>query len=296
MITVFTPTYNRRDKIERLYRSLLTQTSFDFEWLVVDDGSTDETEVYFQELSKSNAPFSIRYIRQQNGGKHRAINMGVKNAQGDLFFIVDSDDYLMDTAIEKLLLWQQTLGEQDRCAGISGLRGYTTNTVIGDKPLTQTAYIDATNIERDQYKLRGGKAEAYFTKVLLRYPFPEFEGETFLTEETIWNKIAEDGYFIRWYNEIIYICKYLEGGLTKSGIEKYKKNPQGTLYWAKGQIRIFSKKFKKRAQAIERYYQCVKGQKTLKEIAKDLDVSVWQCRKAIITLKAYKMIKKIFRR
>ncbi|MGN1053427.1 MAG: glycosyltransferase family A protein, partial [Candidatus Scatosoma sp.] len=94
MITVFTPTYNRGYIIHKLYASLLNQTDKNFEWLVIDDGSTDDTERYFTRLLKQKNPFTVRYIKQENGGKHRAINRGVAAATGEIFFIVDSDDFL----------------------------------------------------------------------------------------------------------------------------------------------------------------------------------------------------------
>ena len=102
MITVFTPTYNRAYIIENLYKSLQRQTFKDFEWLVIDDGSTDNTEELFASWT-NEISFPVRYIKQQNGGKHRAINRGVKEANGELFFIVDCDDYLREDAVETIL-------------------------------------------------------------------------------------------------------------------------------------------------------------------------------------------------
>ena len=108
MITVFTPTFNRGHLIDTLYQSLLKQTNKDFEWIVIDDGSTDRTEAYFTEILAKHNPFEIIYRTQPNGGKHRAINAGVQIAKGELFFIVDSDDYLTEDAIEKLSEWRNS--------------------------------------------------------------------------------------------------------------------------------------------------------------------------------------------
>ena len=100
-ITVFTPSFNRAHLLSRLYDSLLKQTTNDFEWLIVDDGSTDDTETKVEEfINKGELP--IRYYKQQNGGKHRAINTGVQLASGELFFIVDSDDGLVHDCIQKV--------------------------------------------------------------------------------------------------------------------------------------------------------------------------------------------------
>ena len=101
-ITVFTPSYNRAYILPQLYNSLVGQTSGDFEWVVVDDGSTDNTSELLSQWEKSTS-FTIKWQTQPNQGKHIAINTGVLMASGELFFIVDSDDYLTNDAIEKVI-------------------------------------------------------------------------------------------------------------------------------------------------------------------------------------------------
>ncbi len=283
MITVFTPTFNRAHTLERLYESLVSQTDFNFEWLVVDDGSTDNTEKYFEEIIKNDNPFEIRYIKQPNGGKHRAINNGVKVAKGDLFFIVDSDDYLRNDAIEKLCEWVNSLDASKKWAGVSGARGYSADRYIGSV-YADAPYIDAKNTERQKYHLLGDKAEAYFTEVLKKYPFPEFEGEKFLTEEVVWNAIAIDGYFLRWYKDIIYIGNYLEDGLTNSGNSKYKQNPNGTIYWGKIQLKAFPKNLKKKLSVVNRCYEAVEPNMSKKQLAKELGVSTFMVRLAVFAV------------
>ncbi len=290
MITVFTPTYNRVNLLDRLYQSLLKQTSYNFEWIVVDDGSTDTTEEYFMALQKVQNPFPIKYIKTPNGGKHRAINKGVTMASGELFFVVDSDDYLTQNAIERLLSWQKSVCGLDNCAGISGLKGYTIDKIVGGN--FNEKYVDAKNTERERFNLNGDKAEAYFTDVLRKYPFPEIDGENFITEEVVWNKIALEGYFLRWFNEIIYICEYIEGGLTCSGNAKYINNPQGVLIWAKQQLVCFKKNFKRKASAICRYYDAVIGKKTKKQIARDLGISSLMCTISVLIVKIKRKIRK----
>ena len=124
-ITVFTPTYNRAYIIETLYRSLQRQTYRDFEWLVVDDGSADNTKALFDAWQQEDNFFPIRYIKQENGGKCRAINHGLKLAQGELFFTVDSDDYLTDDALEKVAAWDAELPDKAQYCGFVGNRGTT---------------------------------------------------------------------------------------------------------------------------------------------------------------------------
>ena len=152
-ITIFTPTYNRCNLIDNLYQTLLAQTKKNFEWLVVDDGSTDNTEKYFSELLSKQQPFPIRYLKQENGGKHRAINLGVKKANGELFFIVDSDDTLLPNAIEKINQWAESLDNSRKWCGIAGLRGFTENKIIGQHPSVD--FVDAKNTERRKYNLLG---------------------------------------------------------------------------------------------------------------------------------------------
>lgn len=271
LITIFTPTYNRRQLIERLYQSLLLQTQKNFEWLVVDDGSTDDTENFFEPLLSEQKPFPIRYIKQENGGKHRAINNGVKKASGELFFIVDSDDYLTEDAVEKINQWVKTLDDSHKWAGIAGLRGQTKNRVLGQHN-SSSKFIDAKNNERRKCKLLGDKAEIYFTDVLKKYPFPEISGENFISEELVWNVIARDGYYLRWFKEIIYICDYLEGGLTKNNT-KDKCNPQGRLLWAKGQLETYPNSWRDRFLAIGIYRHAVCELKSISQTAKELSVS-----------------------
>ena len=268
--TIFPPTYNRRELIDNLYHSLLAQTDKNFEWLIIDDGSTDDTEKYFSELTSKPQPFPIRYLKQVSGGKHRAINKGVQNANGELFFIVDSDDYLTENAIEKINQWITTLDNSHKWAGISGLRGFSKNSVVGQH--SDFSYIDAKNNERRKYNLLGDKAEVYFTDVLKQHPFPEIPGENFISEEIVWNAIARDGYYLRWFNEIIYICDYLEGGLTKDN-DKDKSNPQGRLLWAKGQLETFPNSWRDRFLAIGIYRHAVAEMKSMNQTAKELGVS-----------------------
>lgn len=283
-ISIFTPTYNRKDLIERLYQSLLQQTQKNFEWLVVDDGSTDNTEQYFSDLLTKQQPFPIRYIKQENGGKHRAINNGVKNATGELFFIVDSDDYLTKNAIEKINQWTTTLDGSRKWAGISGLKGYSKVSVVGQR--SEASYVDAKNSERRKYNLLGDKAEVYFTDVLKHHPFPEIPGEKFISEEIVWNAIARDNYYLRWFNEIIYICDYLDGGLTKDN-SKDRNNPQGRLLWAKGQLETFPNSWRDRFLAIGIYRHAVSEVKSISKTAHELGVSKASVLLASILLSLY---------
>lgn len=229
MITIFTPVYNRSYIIKNLYQSLLVQTCLAFEWLIIDDGSTDNLWQLVEKWQNQNPPFPIIYHYVENGGKHRAINIGVQMAKGDVFFIVDSDDFLVEDAVEFIVNEFDKIADDENIVGLSGLmRSYEDQRVIGDIPLFQD-YVDATNLEREQYGLSGDKICAYRPQVWKDYPLPEFEGENFLAEGIIHNKIASQGLKVRWFNKVLAYAEYIEDGLTKNIFEKRRDNPLG---WA----------------------------------------------------------------
>ncbi|MCL2212279.1 MAG: glycosyltransferase [Oscillospiraceae bacterium] len=239
MITIFTPTYNRESTLLRLYKSLIAQTMHEFEWIIIDDGSEDNTENIVAEFSANDNPFEITYKKKANGGKHRAINDGVKLAKYNWFFCVDSDDYIIENAIELVLEWINSIKDDNSFAGVAGLRGYISkDEKIGEYPSNKkySKCIDATNLQRRKYQLLGDKAEIYRTEIMIKYPFPEFEGENFLSEAVVWDSIAKAGYKLRWYNNIIYKCEYLPDGLTNSGINNVVKNFQGFSLYSMSKI------------------------------------------------------------
>lgn len=227
-ITVFTPTYNRAYIISKLYDSLKKQICKEFEWIIIDDGSTDNTESLVNDWLNEYNEFEIRYYRTTNGGKQRAINKAVYLAKYDYLFIVDSDDKLLPNSICSVIEWITPIDKDPGFAGVSGLRfnpqlsSYQSEASFGGKK-----YIDATNLERKTYNLTSDMAEVYKISVLKKYPFPVWKDETFTPECVVWDAIALDGYKIRWYNVPIYLCEYLDDGLTKGEYRLYAKNLMG---------------------------------------------------------------------
>lgn len=224
-ITVFTPTYNRAYIIETLYRSLQRQTYTDFEWIVVDDGSSDNTEELFVQWIKEDNPFPIRYHKQENGGKCRGINRGLEMAQGELFFTIDSDDYLTDDALEKVVRWEMELPKDQKFCGIIANRGYSPD--YTPNTLFEGDYLDGNAFNLYDI-IDGERAMIFYTDIHRQYLYPEFPGEKFMTEAVTWNRMAYDGYKIRFYNDIIWVFEYKEDGLTKKGYQIFIDNPQGT--------------------------------------------------------------------
>ncbi len=228
MVTVFTPAYNRAHLLPVLYASLKKQTSKNFEWVVVDDGSSDGTAELLEKWEKEKE-VPLRFVRQENGGKHRAVNRGVSLAKGELFLIVDSDDHLEENAVETLIKWQKSLDGGGKWGGVAGLKVHADGSDLGTS--FKGGFVDATSLEREKYNITGDKAEAFFTEVLRAFPFPEFEGEKFVTENTVWYAIAAAGYKLRWFNEPVIVCEYLEDGLTRNAEEVRRRNPLGYLYY-----------------------------------------------------------------
>lgn len=235
-ITVFTPAYNRGYIIENLYRSLQRQTFRDFEWLVVDDGSADDTQQRFEQFLAEENDFPVRYIKTENGGKHRAINRGVQEAKGELFFIVDSDDYVTDDALEWIDKMENSipLEEKTQFAGVCGLRGYSTDRIMGTT--FSGEILDITTLEREENQITGEKAEAIYTNIMRQYPFPEFAKEKFITECVVWDRIAADGLKLRFFNRVSIICNYLEDGLTVKGNSLLLRNPEGYALYIRQRV------------------------------------------------------------
>lgn len=259
MITIFTPTYNRAYILPKLYKSLEGQFSVNFEWLIVDDGSTDNTEELVKQWQKEQNRFSIHYIKQENAGKHTAINKGVKEAKGEAFFIVDSDDKLPADAIATIEQEFAVIAKDRNYAGIAGLKGNINNA----KPLGNSKQMPQLNCSmidiRQKYGIRGDMAEVFKTEILKKYPFPVFEGENFIDESAVWNKIAEK-YILRYIPKVWYLCEYLPDGLTSNIRKKYRDNPQGTVCWLKSILNspMFSFKRKLWAAALYWRYLCMR--------------------------------------
>ena len=222
-ITIFTPTYNRADKLIFLYKSLLKQTYTKFEWLIVDDGSSDNTKVVVDKCINDNK-IDINYIYQDNSGKHVAFNNAVNNAKYDLFMCVDSDDYLVDNILRRIIeIWNNVKIDVNskKICGLMAHRGKNSHdTMFGEKFRSPNMYSTV------KFEMKNGYFETtmlHRTDVLKMFPFPSFEGEKFLTEDIVWRQIDSNyQYYI--VPEVWTICEYLQDGLTNTtNIFKYPK-------------------------------------------------------------------------
>lgn len=228
-ISIITPTFNRGNLLTKLYESLKIQTFKKFEWIVVDDGSTDNTK-YLIEKFKNEKIININYIYKNNGGKHTALNKAIDICTSKMFFIVDSDDILLPDALEKIIKIDDELVDKKNFCGLSGFRADFNGNLLSNK--IKYKKVDASSIDAIyKYKLNGDKSEVFYTNILKKYKFPEFKDEKFITEATVWNKMADDGYLIRWFDDVLCIGEYREDGLTNNSLNLFLKNNLGTLYY-----------------------------------------------------------------
>lgn len=248
-ITIHTATYNRAYILEQAYKSLKDQTSKDFEWIITDDGSTDETEKLVRNWIKETNDFDIVYNKLEHVGIPRALNSGVHLAKTDWFMMLDSDDYILPQTVEKVLLWVKEIENKNEYVGIGFAKcfpdgRYTKN----QEPIidSQLGYVDATNIERNKYNLDMDMEEVTRTSLLKQYPFQYWNTEKYAPEQLNYNELALLGYKYRWRNDKLYVCQYLPDGQTKDN-KIVKNNPMGFAMMYNQNLLIhknFGQKFK----------------------------------------------------
>ena len=267
-ISILTPTYNRGKLLLPLYDSLKNLTFKDFEWLIVDDGSEDDTEQYALSWiahNIENAEFPIRYIKKSNGGKHTAINRGVREASGELILILDSDDTLPEDSLATIAqYYEQCKGYKD-CAGVCGLMAHHDGQLIGTGFPKEPMYESALQFRyAEKGNVTGDLLEVYKTSVMREFPFPEIENEKFCPESLVWNRIANK-YKLFCFNKVIYYRDYLDGGLTSKIVRIRMNSPiASTMTYAEMLDYNISLKWKIRS-AINywRFKYCIKN-KSLK--------------------------------
>ncbi len=188
--TVMTPTFNHAHTLERAYESLKAQTLHEFEWLIVDDGSTDETEALVRTW-QNEADFPIRYIWQENGGQHSTINRAVPEATGQLFIILDSDDEYMPEALERLKYhWDSIpVPEREKFEAVAALVQDSDGKILGSRFPHDPTDSDPLEI-RHKYKVSGEKLGFHRMDILRKFSFPIFEGENHLPKSLVWNRIG----------------------------------------------------------------------------------------------------------
>jgi glycosyl transferase cpsO len=231
----------------------------------VDDGSTDNThDVVMAFIEEDIIP--IRYVFKRNGGKHRAINEGVKHAKGELFFIVDSDDMLPPNALKRVAEVYGQIKDDRSFGGVAGVDAYPDGRIVGSG--LPAPIIDCNSIDiRSKYHVAGDLSEVFRTDVMREFSFPEIEGEKFCPEVLVWNRIACK-YKLRYFNEAIYIAEYQPEGLTAQIVEIRMKSPIATTT-CYAEMLSLDIPFKDKVKAVINYWRfrfCCKGEKTVAKI------------------------------
>lgn len=238
--TVFTPTYNRAHTLHRVYESLKAQTMRDFEWLIVDDGSTDGTERLVMAW-QTQADFPIIYLKQPNYGKHIAFNRGVNHARGALFLPIDSDDAFLPQALASMWHWWLQIPASARAGytGIVTLCQYENGDICGDQFSQSPLDTNALDL-RYIHKKRGECWGFHRTEVLKQFPFPHDPSVKFVPENIVWDAIANH-YNIRCINEPLRIF-YQDSGnqITKANPRKKARVKEYFLELLNRDFRYFS--------------------------------------------------------
>lgn len=248
MVTLFTPTYNRAHLLDRLYESILRQTDKSFEWLIVDDGSVDNTREKIDKWIEENK-IDINYIYQENAGKAAAYNNGVSNAKGEVFCCIDSDDYLTDDAVESIEKYLPDI-QCDNISGMFMLKQDLDGNILGDRLPDGTEYSNAFELS-DKYGLHGEWSQIYKVSVLRDHPYPVIKGEKFVTDTVLFDDLSS-GYKALLINKVINICEYQDEGLTSNIYKCLIENPIGYKIYYKQRIDL-TESWKNRLLYIVKY-------------------------------------------
>lgn len=253
LITVLTPTYNRAHLLSRLYESLCHQTCKDFEWIIVDDGSADNTKDIVERFISTCRSFLIKYYRKDNGGKHTAVNLGIKKAQGELLFIADSDDMLPPDTIDIVAKeWLLVKGNK-HIGGIAGLDiNMKDGKLIGSGLPREHVDCNAIDI-RYVYHVSGDLKEVFRTSVLREFPFPEIPDERFCPEQLNWFRIAQK-YDLHYINKPFYLVEYESDGLT-AGITKVRMHSPIASMMTYAEMLRYDIPFKVKVKAAINYWR-----------------------------------------
>lgn len=224
LITVFTPTYNRRDCIHRCYESLRRQSSHNFEWLIIDDGSTDDTQSLIRSWQAEETRFPIRYCYKENGGLHTGYNKGIELAQTELFVCIDSDDWMPDDAIEKIEAIWSSVGSLGY-TGIMGIDCYADGSVVGGK-FPEDIHEMYLYEKLTTYKTPGDKKMIHRTDLLKQVaPMPTFPGERFFNPSYLMYLLDQFG---KLYvtNDCFCIVDYQPDGMSSNFYKQLRTSPR----------------------------------------------------------------------
>ena len=231
-LTIHTATFNRAYILGKAYDSLKAQTCKDFEWIITDDGSTDNTLELVHSWLEEDCGFKIIYNPLPHVGIPRALNSGVNLSNTPWFMMLDSDDSLFPVAVEKVIGWLreiENLPDEAKVGGVGFCRCFPNGDYMKpQKPLIDSSvgYVDATHIERYKYNLNMDCCEVHKTELMKKYPFQCWENERYAPEQLCFYSIALAGWKLRWRDEKLYVCDYLPDGQTRDN-KLVMNNPMG---------------------------------------------------------------------
>ena len=238
LITVLSPTYNKSKTIGRTFNSLLSQTCYDFEWLIVNDGSTDDS-IEIANSFQTNL-FPIRIINKKNEGLNRTFNRGVKEANGCYILRLDPDDCLTNDAIELVSKYINKTRNDEYICGVAFLTKFDTGEIIGTHPFDdvfRTNFFDYRYV----YRAKGDRCEIVKKSILERYQMPEIEGEKFCRESYMWNCMAQE-YDAIYVPKAIYIREYSASSISSNSVRVYSNNPVGMMLCNSNNVNLLIKK------------------------------------------------------
>ena len=223
-ITVFTPAYNRENLLPRCFESMKRQTVKDFIWMVIDDGSTDNTRGLVQNWIDTETTFEIQYYYKENGGLHTAYNEAIAHIETPLCVCIDSDDWMPDNAIELILNFWEKNGSDDY-AGIVGLDFTPDGKVIGD-PLPNQKAVNLIDLLIGKYPIvNGDRTNVIRTELYKKYaPMKVFPGEKNFNPHYMHLQISQEYDFLV-LNENLRFVEYQPGGMSDSMLKQYRNSP-----------------------------------------------------------------------
>lgn len=226
-LTIFTPSFNRAYTLGKCYDSLVRQSCKDFIWLIIDDGSSDNTRELVNQWIEENK-IEIEYKYQENQGMHGAHNTAYEIIYTELNVCIDSDDYMPDDGVEKIIsFWEEN--KREDLAGIIALDAYEDGNIIGKifpETLKEATLFEVNN----KYKIPGDKKLVYRTELTKKYPYPLFKGEKYVGLAYKYYKLDEK-YKLATLNEVVCIVEYMDDGSSRNMLRQYRKNPRGFAFY-----------------------------------------------------------------
>ncbi|EIT86532.1 glycosyl transferase family protein [Fictibacillus macauensis ZFHKF-1] len=228
-LTVFTPSYNRAYCLHHCYESLKRQSSQDFTWLIIDDGSTDTTKQLVASWMNEKV-IDIKYMWQENQGMHGAHNTAYAHIETELNVCIDSDDFMPDDAVEKIVRFWKQHGNEKVC-GLVGLDAFTDGRIIGSELPKQQQTSTLFDLYH-RHGVSGDKKLVYRTELTKKYPYPLFEEERYVGLAYKYFML-DQSYELLLLNEVLCVVEYLPDGSSNNMLSQYKKNPKGFAFYRK---------------------------------------------------------------